>query len=613
MQGVDLSDGPLVRIGGATIDPVSREASFAGGQERLQPQNLKVLVALARGRGRVVSRADLIDLCWDGRIVGEDVINHAISVLRTFAARAGGFTIETIPKAGYRLMEKEDPHHRAAKWRTEIGWAAAIAGAAALLVAAPAQKQGEPPVPTVALVSFGVPAGDPAAAEVARAARASLSHMLAEGGFPVRLANAGETGSDFVISGDIEHSSGKIQALVRMEETRDHQVIFTHRFDESEGAAGTLPEQIGASVAANLSWTAPLMILDRRHPTDPRITGELLRQLSITVEGGDMLRAYEISRQIVVKVPNSAIAQVALAFNTGFAVSDLPRDQRDAAVALGRRASDRARALAPEFGDVYIPWCILHSPVRRTECEARLRHGIRVDPDAPFPSAFLSSLLEEAGRFEEALQFARIAIADDPYKPAKLARMIRGLEVTGQTRDADAVYAQAVRWWPKNGRVSSARLMGLMERGDFAAIEKFAREKPSMPASVEQVAAAMRSHDAAPATGICKSGAEDPAIQMLCLLILANFGELDRAFALADQMYPRLVGRNARDEEMLWLEHPDSYPTGILLAPSAAALRRDRRFLALAKRVGLLDYWRTGGPPDFCRRNPEPICARILP
>ena len=102
---IDLASEPRFRVGAASIDPVSREASFGASSERIQPQNLKVLIALARHRGEVVSRDQLVELCWDGRFVGDDVINRAISTLRQFADRAGGFGIETVPRAGYRLVE----------------------------------------------------------------------------------------------------------------------------------------------------------------------------------------------------------------------------------------------------------------------------------------------------------------------------------------------------------------------------------------------------------------------------------------------------------------------------------------------------------------------------
>src|SRR5437764_8250619 len=88
------------KVGGATVDPGSRDARWQDGEERLQAQTLKVLVALMSRRGDVLTRDELIQLCWDGRIVGDDVINRSISLLRHFAERAGGFEIETVPRAG---------------------------------------------------------------------------------------------------------------------------------------------------------------------------------------------------------------------------------------------------------------------------------------------------------------------------------------------------------------------------------------------------------------------------------------------------------------------------------------------------------------------------------
>lgn len=102
---IDLHSKAKFRVGSATIDPVAHEATFNGHSERLQPQNLKVLVALAEKREQAVTREELVARCWDGRIVGDDVIHRAISTLRQFSGRAGGFEIETVPRSGYRLTE----------------------------------------------------------------------------------------------------------------------------------------------------------------------------------------------------------------------------------------------------------------------------------------------------------------------------------------------------------------------------------------------------------------------------------------------------------------------------------------------------------------------------
>ena len=63
-------------------------------------------------------------------------------------------------------------------------------------------------------------------------------------------------------------------------------------------------------------------------------------------------------------------------------------------------------------------------------------------------------------------------------------------------------------------------------------------------------------------------------------------GLVDDAFGLADG-YPRLSRNNG------------NYVA--LFVPPTAAMRRDRRFMALAAKLGLVDHWRTSGKwPDFC-------------
>ena len=67
---------------------------------------LQVLVALARAGGAIVTRDELTTRCWDGRVVGEDAINRALSRIRHVAAGIGegSFKVETIAKVGYRLV-----------------------------------------------------------------------------------------------------------------------------------------------------------------------------------------------------------------------------------------------------------------------------------------------------------------------------------------------------------------------------------------------------------------------------------------------------------------------------------------------------------------------------
>jgi hypothetical protein len=84
------------------------------------------------------------------------------------------------------------------------------------------------------------------------------------------------------------------------------------------------------------------------------------------------------------------------------------------------------------------------------------------------------------------------------------------------------------------------------------------------------------------------NSAPEQAITRLVML-----GFVDDAFAVAQHNLRVVPGR------------ADS--PGFLFAPETAALRRDPRFMTVASRFGLTDYWRrTGHWPDFCRESGVP-------
>jgi len=110
----------------------------------------------------------------------------------------------------------------------------------------------------------------------------------------------------------------------------------------------------------------------------------------------------------------------------------------------------------------------------------------------------------------------------------------------------------------------------------------------------------------------CSQG-EGYLFDMRCMLAFAKIGDQDGAFAIAEKLYPRQLGRTPAETERLFLEMPDGLPLEFITSPAAAPMRRDPRYLQLAERTGLLAYWRSGRLPDFCRKEPEPICAQLKP
>lgn len=102
---MDLAHAPKIRLGGMEVRPSTREIVFDGGREVIEPRVMSVLVRLAGAGGEVVTREELQEACWEGRIVSDDAINRVISRIRRLSELTQGrdFTLETITKVGYRL------------------------------------------------------------------------------------------------------------------------------------------------------------------------------------------------------------------------------------------------------------------------------------------------------------------------------------------------------------------------------------------------------------------------------------------------------------------------------------------------------------------------------
>jgi DNA-binding winged helix-turn-helix (wHTH) protein/tetratricopeptide (TPR) repeat protein len=157
---IRLAACPPLRLGRLHITPATRQAAWDAETRTLEPRVMQVLIALACAEGAIVGRDELIERCWDGRVVGGNAINRVISLIRRLAEESGAFRLETVTKVGYRLVvcaqaEAEDapkpplPSRRAA---------VTLAGAAGLAVAAGAgaygvwraRRGGQPAVPEAA-------------------------------------------------------------------------------------------------------------------------------------------------------------------------------------------------------------------------------------------------------------------------------------------------------------------------------------------------------------------------------------------------------------------------------------------------------------------------------
>lgn len=234
-----LAHEPAFAVGALRVQPAVRQIIRDGVQQTIEPRVMRVLVALARARGGIVTRDELTDWCWDGRVVGEDAINRSLSRIRAIANGAGGgsFRIETIAKVGYRLVEgannQGDPAQKSADdfhvFASRIDRRHWVAGAiiigGAMLGGAAWWRSGHRPTPDAAeLYRRGIEArslgliesNEQATAYFRQAVRADPNYPDAWGALARQLANHFGTRGDSALdrqSAEVRSAANRALAL----------------------------------------------------------------------------------------------------------------------------------------------------------------------------------------------------------------------------------------------------------------------------------------------------------------------------------------------------------------------------------------------------------------
>jgi hypothetical protein len=167
------------------------------------------------------------------------------------------------------------------------------------------------------------------------------------------------------------------------------------------------------------------------------------------------------------------------------------------------------------------------------------------------------------------------------------------LAFAGRIAEAEEELQQAERLWPGSLSILSTRYLYYLRVGDPREAIRLIDSGRQMPSSAPY--------------------------QRLFLEARANPtpANVDRALADARSKYAahwewiyhtaQVLGQFGREEELFRIllnwNHPEGvdYITTIIFRPALHNFRRDPRFMRVAQRTGLLDYWRKSGKwPDLC-------------
>jgi TolB-like protein/DNA-binding winged helix-turn-helix (wHTH) protein len=106
MNHIPESVPDCLKIGDWQFRVTAHELERNGDTVRLEPRAAGLLLYLALRAGDPVSRATLLEALWPGMVVSDEALTNAVNKLRRAFKddRANPQVIQTIPKAGYRLI-----------------------------------------------------------------------------------------------------------------------------------------------------------------------------------------------------------------------------------------------------------------------------------------------------------------------------------------------------------------------------------------------------------------------------------------------------------------------------------------------------------------------------
>lgn len=519
-EPIRLSEIADFSLGELRVRPALREVERGGAREQLEPRVMQVLVALGAAEGAVLSRDDLIARCWEGRIVGEAAINRCISLLREIAERSGAFTIETIPRVGYRLISSTPtvrppgetgtkvPASAAptARYRRKLPylWAAVVLIAATALVMTIYQSRVRPPASpapsassvqaSIAVLPFKNLSSDKDTGYLADGVQDEVLTRLAKIGslrvisrtsteeFASHVPNVREVarklGVANVLEGNVQKSGNRIRINVQLIRAVDDDHLWAEDYDRNLDDVLSVESDVAGTIARVLA--AKMTPHERAEiaarPTDnPRAYDLFLRGVVFarTDDNTSQQTALQLFQQAVGEDPKFAVAWAWLARMQ--ALGHTGEDPASVRRSPAYTALTRALQLRPDLPEVqvakgyYLYYGELNYPAAEREFE---RVHARWPNNADALEA-LALVLRRLGKWKESTDALTRLVSLDPLVPMHRTILAWNFVTTHDFADAQRVLDDALKIWPDNSwflatKASAFQEMGQLEQADAA-------------------------------------------------------------------------------------------------------------------------------------------------
>ena len=527
MSEKSLSEATSFQVAGYRVEPSLLRVYGDGSEARLEAKAMQVLMHLVEHPGRVVSRAELEQQLWPGRIVTEDAVTNAVAKLR----RAFGDDahhprfIETVPKSGYRLVAEvtqtapDDDQASPAtdqttangrqRWRPGLAWVAGALSVLLLLLAATAflelngtGKRTGPPLadkPAVAVLPFENLGTRPEQDYFANGITADLITALSkvEGllviapgsvfAYKDSEAQPGqisrELDVDYVVVGNVNRLGDHLRINVQLMETSVERALWGERYSGVMDDVFSIQDRLVSAVIAALQvQLAPAVraSLSRRPTASVAAYDHYLRGLEDIGSRAETrnLAARNQFRKAIALDPAFARAYTALALTYTREAIDGWTATPSVSLAQAEELMEEAFRIDSGLPQVYFVRSQIDLFRRRhlSAIEAA-EHAIRIDPNYADAYALSAWILSYAGRPGEAAAALDKAMRLNPRPPASYFEVLGEIQfVQARYRESSATFQRILDINPEYARArmwNAAALVraGLTDKAEWEAAE----------------------------------------------------------------------------------------------------------------------------------------------
>jgi TolB-like protein len=266
---------------GYVLDPDRRELTRGSEAIPIGPQVFDLLLHLVRNREHVVTKDELLDTVWGGRIVSESTLTSHINAVRKAIGDNGEEQrlIRTVPGKGFRFVGGVTE----AQFPQSLG---PIAAGPAASNEAPAQILLLPDKPSIAVLPFQNMSGDPEqeyfADGVVEDVITALSRMrwlfviarnssFTYKGRAVDVKQVGrELGVRYVLEGSVRKAANRVRITGQLVDATSGAHIWAERFEGSLDDIFELQDQMTESVVGAIAPQLERAEIERarRKPTE---------------------------------------------------------------------------------------------------------------------------------------------------------------------------------------------------------------------------------------------------------------------------------------------------------------------------------------------------------